>query len=167
MSDYTLADLRASILDTTAFTTLTDYIKIGYVFLKYVEETAPTRIICPTIRHYIFFQYGSNDAYKITRPLNSNLFFESSEAFQQACGRFIDFLGDLKRYQQNVASQSSRAVYIDSNELNKVVYTFQQAIGSISERPVASSRGTRPRHRPPLLKTRIKQGSELDNFLKI
>ena len=133
MSDYTLADLRASILDTTAFTTLTDYIKIGYVFIKYVEQTAPTRIICPTIRHYIFFQYGSNDAYKITRPLNSNLFFESSEAFQQACGRFIDFLGDLKRYQQNVASQSSRAVYIDSNELNKVVYTFQQAIGSISD----------------------------------
>ena len=133
MSNHTLADLRASILDTTAFTTLTDYIKLGYVFLNYLEQTAPTRIICPTISYYIFFQYGSNDAYKITRPLNSNLFFESSEIFQQACGRFIDFLGDLKLYQQNVASQSSRAAYMDSNELNKVVYTVQQAIGSIAD----------------------------------
>ena len=105
MSDPTLADLRASILDKSAFTTLTDYVKVGYAFLSYVERTAPTRIISPTIKHYIFFQYGSSDAHKITRPLNSNLFFEFSETFHQACTRFIDFLDDLKRYQQNITIQ--------------------------------------------------------------
>lgn len=132
MINFTLADLRASILDTTAFTTLNDYLKIGCAFLNYLEQI-PTRIVSPTVQYYIFFQYGSNEAHRITRPLNSNLFFESLETFQQACGRFIDFLGDLKLYQQDVVNQPTKAAYINSQEINKVVYTIQQAIGSISD----------------------------------
>lgn len=112
MSNPTLAALRASILDTTAFTMLTDYIRLGSAFLSYLEQTVPTRIISPTIQHYIFFQYGSDSAHKITRPLNSNLFFESLETFREACARFIDFLQDLKHHQQNITSQPSRAEYI-------------------------------------------------------
>lgn len=133
MSNPTLADLRVSILDTNAFTTLNDYIKVCCAFLSYLEQTLPTRIMSPNIQHYIFFQYGSNDAHKITRPLNSNLFFESLPNFQKACDSFVNFLGDLKRYQQNINNQVGVAAYINSNEINKVIYTIQQAIGSISD----------------------------------
>ena len=133
MSNLTLADLRTSVFDTTAFTTLDDYIKIGSAFLNYVELTTPTRIISPTIHHYIFFQYDSVEAHRITRPLNSHLFIESLDNFQQACERFINFLGDVKHYQQDVASQPSKSEYLDSKEINKVVYTLQQAIGSVSD----------------------------------
>jgi hypothetical protein len=71
--------------------------------------------------------------HRITRPLNINLFFESADDFKAAFERFIAFLADLKRFQETVIDQDTKRGYLDSNEINKVVYTIQQSVGSIGD----------------------------------
>ncbi len=58
-----------------------------------------TRIVSPSQQSYIFYQYDEAHGYRITRPLNANLFIESPDDFSTAFERFVEFLGDLKKYQ--------------------------------------------------------------------
>jgi hypothetical protein len=133
MTPVTLADLQESVLDKKAFKSLADYFALCHVFLEFLQETQPTRIVSPSHPHYIFFQYGEGYSHKITRPLNSHLFIESPQEFNAIFSRFISFLGDLRQYQYSIHEQKVGQKYIDSQEINKVVYTMQQAIGSISD----------------------------------
>lgn len=133
MSVATLADLQVSILDRAAFGSLDDYFRLCHSFLVFRENTAPTRIVSPSHHNYIFYQYDEYYGNRITRPLNSDLFIESSAGFQSAFEHFIDFLAAIKKYQIVIAEQSNSAQYIASGEINKVVYTIQQAIGSIGD----------------------------------
>lgn len=127
-------DLQASVQDKTGFTELAHYRKFGAAFLTFLSKANLTRIISPTPPHnYIFYQYGAAQANKITRPLNSNLFIESSLVFTEAFDRFIAFLADLKKFQEKTAKRRSSKAYLASNEINKVIYTAQQAIGSIGD----------------------------------
>lgn len=128
-----IGDLQESVQDRTAFHGLEDYFTICYSFLNFVRNTTPTRIISPSHRHYIFYQYGEDANNKITRPLNSNLFIEDPEEFRLAFDRFIDFLSDLRIQQQNISNTAARRQYIESGEINNVVYTIQQSIGSVGD----------------------------------
>ncbi len=132
MTDFDLSDLQASVQDRSAFTSLEDYFALGEAFLVFCEETSPTRIISTSHPNYIFYQYSQHYGNRITRPLNSDLFIESSKQFQAAFGRFIDFLSILKKYKQPVEAQNY-GKYLAANEINRVVYTIQQAIGSIGD----------------------------------
>jgi hypothetical protein len=118
--------LQNVLRDTDTFR-LDDYFTIGETFLDYVQTIKPTRIVLPSPKnnHYIFYQYGSEYSNKITRPLNTNLFIESPKTFKDAFERFTDFLSDLKRYQEKVNSLSNTRTYLESNEINKVIYTVQ------------------------------------------
>jgi len=131
--ETSLLDLQASVQDKQAFSALADYSRLCNVFLEFVERTQPTRIVSPTHHNYIFYQYEEAYDHKITRPLNIDLFIESSPVFRNAFDRFIDFLADLKRHQDEIVGQKGAKRYIESNEVNKVVYTVQQAIGSIGD----------------------------------
>ncbi len=133
MKEATLADLQESVQDKSAFDKLDDYLVIGNAFLSLVENTQPTRIVSPSHPNYVFYQYGKEYGHKITRPLNTDLFIESSPDFIGAFERFIDFLVDLKRYQDAAANRNKSRKYIDTKEVNKVIYTIQQAIGSIAD----------------------------------
>ncbi len=133
MRAVTLADLQASVQDPAAFATLADYLRITETFLALVRRTRPTRIVSPSHRNYIFYQYGEDYGHKITRPLNANLFIESSRNFQAAFERFGAFLSDLKRYGATAAERKASQTYIVSQEINRVVYTAQQVIGSIGD----------------------------------
>ncbi len=84
MSETTLADLQKSVQDRSAFAKLEDYTALCLAYLTFLASTNPTRIVSPSQSHYIFYQYSEDYAYKITRPLNSNLFIESLEAFKEA-----------------------------------------------------------------------------------
>jgi len=128
-----LADLQESVQDRTAFRKLEDYVAITSEFLHFVKRTSPTRIVSPSVSNYIFYQYGEAHGHKITRPLNINLLIESPSDFKAAFERFIDFLGDLKRYEAGAGELRGRKQYANSKEINKVVYTVQQAIGSIGD----------------------------------
>jgi len=133
MTAITLEDLQASVRDKSAFGELGHYFTLCHTFLSLIEETRPTRIISPTYHNYVFYQYDESYGHRITRPLNTNLFFESADDFKIAFERFIAFLADLKRFQDTVIDLDTKRDYLDSGEINKVVYTIQQSVGSIGD----------------------------------
>ncbi|MBI4091856.1 MAG: hypothetical protein HY427_01475 [Candidatus Levybacteria bacterium] len=133
MKNLTLHDLQASVRDNAAFVKIDDYLSITQAFLEYLQHSNPTRIVSPSQQHYIFYQYSKNDGYKITRPLNSNLFIEKPEDFVKNFERFINFLSDLKRHQEKIVDNSTYQDYINSKEIDKVIYTLQQSIGCIGD----------------------------------
>lgn len=133
MTAITLEDLQASVRDRSAFGELGHYFTLCHTFLTLIEETRPTRIISPTYHNYVFYQYDESYGHRITRPLNTNLFFESADDFKIAFERFIAFLADLKRFQDTVIDLDTKRDYLDSGEINKVVYTIQQNVGSIGD----------------------------------
>ena len=129
----TLADLQASMRDKSAFGELGHYFTLCHALLTLIEETKPTRIVSPTHHNYVFYQYDETFGHKITRPLNTDLFFESAGEFKTAFEQFILFLADLKKFQQAITAQRGKQSYLDSNEINRVVYTIQQSVGSIGD----------------------------------
>jgi hypothetical protein len=132
--ETTLAHSQEAVQNKSTFT-LNDYLTIGSGFLIFVQETQPTRIVSPSRQnqHYIFYQYDQDHHYKITRPLNTRLFIESPQDFKMAFERFVSFLADLKQYQDATIDRESDKQYIESKEINRVVYTMQQSIGCIGD----------------------------------
>jgi hypothetical protein len=89
--------------------------------------------VAPNDPRYIFYQYGETYGYKITRPLNSDLFIETADTFHIASERFISFLNDLSHSGQAATETVAAHQYLSTNEINKVVYTCQQIIGCIGD----------------------------------
>jgi hypothetical protein len=112
---------------------LAHYFTLCHTFLTLIEKTQPTRIISPTHHNYVFYQYDETYSHRITRPLNANLFFESADDFKIAFERFVAFLADLKGFQEAIIDQDTKRDYLDSNEINRVVYTVQQSVGSVGD----------------------------------
>lgn len=133
MKEITLVDLQASVRDTSAFNRLEDYYQLCKAFLELMQKMRPTRIISPTHNNYVFYQYDETYGYKITRPLNTSLFIESETEFNGAFQRFMSFLADLKKYQDTILDRESARRYVETSEINRVVYTVQQSIGSIGD----------------------------------
>ena len=127
----TLYDLQASVQDKTAFGQIDDYYTISDAFLNLIAQTRPTRIVSPNDHRYISYQYSDTYGHKITRPLNSDLFIESPDDFKLAFTCFIALLADLKKYGPETANKPVIQKYFETNEVNKVIYTAQQSIGSI------------------------------------
>ena len=133
MNEITLLDLQASVQDKSAFSSLGDYRKLCVSFLDFLEGIKPTRIVSPTYNNYIFYQYDADLGYKITRPLNIDLFLESNEDFKIAFDRFIEFLGILKKHKEGILNQEGAMNYIKTGVISKVVYTTQQSAGCIGD----------------------------------
>ena len=128
-----LAELQSTVMDKSSFNNLGEYFSICQTFLNFLDKAKPTRIISPSSHNYIFYQYNKLYQHRITRPLNSDLFFDSDKSFKSSFDRFIDILSDLKQYQSQINEQKSKQSYLKSNEINKVIYTLQQSIGCIGD----------------------------------
>jgi len=122
MKEATLEDLQESVQDKSAFSTLEDYFTISLEFLNFVEKSCPTRIISPSQPNYIFYQYGKDYKNKITRPLNIDLFIESVGNFKTAFERYKSFLVDLSHHREATVNRKGSSKYIESKEINKVIY---------------------------------------------
>lgn len=133
MIDITLEDLQESVRDKSAFSKLDDYFRICFSFLELMENTIPTRIISPSQHNYIFYQYDETYNHRITRPLNTNLYIEKSKEFYDCINDFVNFIENLKIEQESIINDHKWKKYIDSNFLNKMVYTMQQSIGCIGD----------------------------------
>ncbi|HOU14683.1 MAG TPA: hypothetical protein PKZ84_16375 [Anaerolineae bacterium] len=133
MTDTILLDLQASVMDTTAFRALEDYFQLCDAFLSFCEQTRPTRIVSPKAPEYIFYQYDEDYAHRITRPLNVELFFEDRKTFKDAFERWAVFLADLRKYRGAIAEHRAREDYLQSGEINRIVYTLQQSVGCIGD----------------------------------
>ncbi|MCW5932757.1 MAG: hypothetical protein KIT45_00465 [Fimbriimonadia bacterium] len=133
MNDNALLDLQASVQDKTAFRSLNDYADLCQTFLDFVNETKLTRVVSPSHNHYIFYQYDDTYNYQITRPLNTHLLIEAVDDFSKSFTRFISFLADLKKHKAQLVDNKVSEDYLKSREIDKVVYTMQQAIGCIGD----------------------------------
>lgn len=133
MIDITLEDLQESVRDKSAFSKLDDYFRICFSFLELMEKTIPTRIISPSQHNYIFYQYDEAYNHRITRPLNTNLYIEKSKEFSDCINDFVNFIENLKIEQESIINDHKWKKYIDSNFLNKMIYTMQQSIGCIGD----------------------------------
>jgi hypothetical protein len=133
-----LLDLQASILDRKAFRDIADYYELSLAFLDYLDTQEPTKIVSPSSQNYIFYQYDENVQHRITRPLNTNLFITKRDDFKTGFERLFAFLDALKQLQKPV-NDISISSYLESKEINKVVYTTQQIIGCISDSLVDSN----------------------------
>jgi len=133
MSVISLRELRASVIDKTAFTVLDDYRRISEEFLTYLASTPPTNIISPLHPNYRFYQFGQEENHKITRPLNSTLYLTNANKFNAAFKRFIAFLNTLRQHREKIVDNARWQKYIAGNELHEVVYTMQQSIGCIAD----------------------------------
>ncbi len=133
MNQPTLGDLQESVQDKLAFKSLDDYFTITLAFLDLIARIPPTRIISPSSPNYIFYQYSEDYQHRITRPLNGDLFIESARTFKRSFERFVLFLADLRQYQAKILAQGKVRQYVESKEINKIIYTLQQAIGSIAD----------------------------------
>lgn len=133
MTETTLVDLQASVQDRSAFGTLSDYFTLCEAYLQLVNSMRPTRIVSPSHHNYIFYQYDATYSHRITRPLNVDLFIESVSDFRVAFERFVAFLTDIRQHQESAVGRKGCKTYMESKEINKVVYTIQQAVGSIGD----------------------------------
>ena len=65
--------------------------------------------------------------------MNSNLFYENPDDFEENYARFIDFLGELRTHEERTAGRRKWARFLRENSLNRVIYTIQQSIGCIGD----------------------------------
>lgn len=133
MSSVTLHDLQESVADKAGFRQLAGYQQFCSAYLNLLASAQPTRIVSPSHPHYVFYQYGEPHSHAITRPLNTRLFFETEKSFHAAFDRFVAFLGDLKQNQRPVSESKGRRQYLESKEINRVIYTLQQSIGCVGD----------------------------------
>lgn len=133
MSTAGLRDLQTALKDPLRLQTLDEFAAVTAEFLDFLGTEQPTRIISPTHHNYVFFQYTEEYGHKITRPLNSHLFIESPELFQSAYKQFTAFLADLSQQQDAIAGNPAFAAYLRDHDINKVIYTMQQAMGCIGD----------------------------------
>jgi len=133
MNNITLHDLQESVTDKAGFRELLDYREFCSAFLNLLARTPPTRIISPSHPNYVFYQYGKPHAHAITRPLHTQLFIETEQAFHAAFDRFVALLGDMKRHQAAISGSTGRRQYLESKEINRVIYTMQQSIGCVGD----------------------------------
>lgn len=126
-----LDELRQRVVSDTGLRSLADFANLAEAFLRILTDVSTARIASPTDHGYMFFQYSASEGFKITRPLNANLFIASPDTFRAAFERFMTFLAGLRSTGPGYSQASER--YIASREIDRVVYTIQQSIGCVGD----------------------------------
>jgi hypothetical protein len=116
-----LDDLVKYATQKERFVTIEHYIDFCTRYLEYIDTGLQARIVSQNESHYQFFQYQQEGNFKITRPLNSLLFY-SIEDFDRAGQQFSSTLEQLRDRQ--MPSSDSR------ENLIRTIYTLQQSIGA-------------------------------------
>lgn len=106
------------------FSSVEDFLDFGRAFVEYRQGDAfQAELVAKNTPKYRFFQYSEEAGYQITRPINSELFYEADD-FDAAIDHFresIDLIADNSEDQAGAAHRDA---------LNRVIYTAQQSIGA-------------------------------------
>lgn len=116
-----LIDILECATDKSKFKDLGGFVDYCTNYLSYIDSNLQAKIISQNENHYQFFQYDHWGSYQITRPINSKLFYSSSD-FEKNKHIFISLLSQVKDIKENDAE--ARSV------INRTVYTIQQSIGA-------------------------------------
>jgi hypothetical protein len=116
-----LEDLVNHAVDKENFQTIQNYISFCINYLEFIANGLQARIVSQNENYYQFYQYTSDGYYNITRPINTNLMYDS-ETFEIASNQFLQALDQLRDRQ--LPEDSLRQVLICT------IYTIQEAIGA-------------------------------------
>lgn len=122
--------------DKSRFSTPMDFTDFCRAFLEYRAGGGfQAELVARNTPKYRFFQYASDADYQLSRPVNTELFYEVSE-FDAALGLFGEAL-EISRNGEPASNEHREA-------LSRVIYTSQQAIGvSLDALPAARSNTAR------------------------
>jgi len=131
-----IAELSRRATKKENFRALTDYIDFSVMFQEMLKgDSVQARIVARNESNYQFFQYKDSVDFAITRPINSNIFLESTE-FSEAVAKFPEILSNLKSSRKN--EDDTRSLF------TKMIYTVQQSIGaSLDALPAAETNTAR------------------------
>jgi|ERR1017187_6567249 hypothetical protein len=116
-----LKDLVAHAIDKNKFKNLNGYVDFCTIYLEYISEHLQATIVSQNENHYRFYQYDKTGNFQITRPINSNLMYDSKN-FEKSGKEFLKLLKHVKDVDKD--DVKSRMI------LNNATYTIQQSIGA-------------------------------------
>lgn len=116
-----LTKLVAKAKDKDNFADLKSYIAFCEEYLKYISNNLQATIISQNENHYCFYQYKKEGSFQITRPINSNLMYDT-KTFAKKSNEFLKVLRNIKTIDKT--DEALRHI------LNNTTYTIQQSIGS-------------------------------------
>ncbi|MCD4745282.1 MAG: hypothetical protein K8R58_03185 [Bacteroidales bacterium] len=103
------------------FTNLKGFISFSKEYLSYINDQLQAVIISQNENHYRFYQYDKSANFQITRPINSNLMYDTKE-FAKISKEYVKILKNIKTI--NKKDPAIRDI------LNNATYTIQQSIGA-------------------------------------
>lgn len=115
-----LKKLVSKAKDKTNFVDLQAFVKFSSEYLEYIADNLQAVIISQNENHYQFYQYKKEGNFQISRPVNSNLMYNSDE-FLHASKEYIRILKNIKSI--NKEDNLIREI------INNGTYSIQQSIG--------------------------------------
>ncbi|GHS97789.1 hypothetical protein FACS1894139_10240 [Planctomycetales bacterium] len=115
-----LAKLLEWVRHKERFATIDDYSAFGEEYLSFIFANLQAVIVAQNETQYRFFQYKEDGNFNVTRPLNSNLLI-SRDNFSAVKDDFNYALKHIKDIREKPEARAN---------LNKFIYTCQQAIGA-------------------------------------
>ena len=116
-----LEQIVNKVKDKNNFSDLDGFISFCKEYLDYISDNLQAIIISQNENNYCFFQYDNAGYFQITRPINSNLMYDS-KVFEKNSDKYLEILQSIKTIDKN--DNSIREI------LNNTTYTVQQSIGA-------------------------------------
>lgn len=116
-----IKQLSQKAIDKSNFGDLKGYINFAKEFLKYLKNDLQAVIVSQNENHYQFYQYNKEGNFRITRPINSNLMYDS-KTYNKAAREFLKITKNIKTIDKKDASIR--------DIINNFTYTTQQSIGA-------------------------------------
>ena len=107
--------------DKDKFKSISDYIIFCQRYLDFVQKGLQAVIVSQNETNYCFFQYRKEGNYNITRPINSDLMYQTASS-SAINNKFIRLLRNAKDIPND--DQNSRTI------IRNTIYTIQQSIGA-------------------------------------
>ncbi|MCK4663476.1 MAG: hypothetical protein KAT68_11460 [Bacteroidales bacterium] len=117
----TIKQLVKKAINKDNFTDLKGFISFSKEYLSYVNDHLQAVIVSQNENHYRFYQYDKSANFQITRPINSNLMYDTKE-FAKTSKEYVKILKNIK-----TINKKDHAI---RNILNNATYTIQQSIGA-------------------------------------
>jgi hypothetical protein len=117
----TIKQLAKKATDKDNFNDLKGFITFSKEYLSYIDDHLQAIIVSQNENHYRFYQYDESANFQITRPINSNLMYDTKE-FAKTSKEYEKILKNIKTIDKK--DDSIRDI------INNVTYTIQQSIGA-------------------------------------
>lgn len=128
----TLWEIMSWVSEKNRFSEIENYIEFAEYYLEFIETELQAEIVAQNETNYRFFQYRRDGEYNITRPVNGDLFLKLVD-YEKIAPNFKDILENIRDIKDDVDGRK---------DINRFIYTTQQAIGCALDALPASKTNT-------------------------